>query len=108
MTCESAKLPPAPEGLPEVPGDSDDVVWSWELHLEVSLMSVEHELGKCGQAQQCMIGTAEVGHLKPNRLSSEMFFCAKYDVQPNATHGGARQSRNKPVESRPTALQILL
>src|SRR3954471_6795312 len=55
-----------------------------------------------------MIGTAEVGDLKPNRLSSEIFLCAEYDVQPNATHGGARQTRDNPMESRPTALQILL
>src|SRR4051812_33036721 len=64
------------EGLPEVPGDSDDAVWSWKLHLEVGLMGVEHELGKCGQAQQCVIRTAEVGNLKPNRLPPEVFFCA--------------------------------
>src|SRR4051812_4273727 len=55
-----------------------------------------------------MIGTAEVGDLKPNRLSSEIFLCAEYDIQPNATHRGARQTRDNPMESRPTALQILL
>src|SRR4051812_8252261 len=96
------------EGLPQVPGDGDDAVWSWELHLEVSLMGAEHELGECGQAQQRMIGTAEVGDLKPNRLPPEILLCAEYDIQPNATHGGARQTRDNPMESRPTALQILL
>src|SRR4051812_71680 len=55
-----------------------------------------------------MIGTAEVGDLKPNRLSSEIFLRAEYDIQPNATHRGARQTRDNPMESRPTALQILL
>src|SRR4051812_2222979 len=96
------------EGLPEVPGDSDDTVWAWKLHLEVGLMSAEHELGKCGQAQQCMIGTAEVGDLKPNRLSPEIFLSAKDDIQPNTPQGGARQSRDNPMEGRPTALQVPL
>src|SRR4051812_35559663 len=55
-----------------------------------------------------MIGTAEVGDLKPNRLFSEIFLCAEFDIQPNATHRGAGQTRDNPMESRPTALQILL
>src|SRR4051812_18986031 len=71
-------------------------------------MSVEHELSKCGQAQQCVIRTAEVGNLKPNRLPPEVCFRAKDDIQPNAPQGGTRQSRDNPVESRPTALQIFL
>src|SRR4051812_50037312 len=71
-------------------------------------MSVEHELSKCGQAQQCVIRTAEVGNLKPNRLSPEVIFRAKDDIQPNAPQGGAGQSRDDPMESRPTALQIFL
>src|ERR1043165_270395 len=52
------------EGLPEVPDDSDDAIWARDLHLQVGLMCIEHELGECGQTQKSMVRTAEVGDLK--------------------------------------------
>src|SRR3954467_2025144 len=72
------------EGLPEVPDDRDDAIWARDLHLQVGLVRTKHELGKRGQTQKSMVGTAEVGDLKPNRLSPEVFLCAKNDIQPNA------------------------
>src|SRR4051812_36404196 len=43
-----------------------------------------------------MIRTAEVGDLEPDWLPPEILLCAEYDIQPNATHGGARQPGTIP------------
>src|SRR3954471_14539450 len=77
------------KGLPEVPGDGDDAIWPWDLHLQVRPLCIEHELGECWQTQESMVRVAEVGDLEPDRLPPKVLLCAKDEIQPNAPHRGA-------------------
>ena len=63
-----------------------------------------HELGNRWQTEEQMVRGAQVGHLKLDWLSAEIFQCTKNHIQPDASQWGAGKAGYDAVECRPTGL----
>jgi hypothetical protein len=78
--------------------DGDDPIWARHLELQVGVVGDGHELGEAWLAEESMVNTGEVHHLKGEHLLPKVIRLAEGDIELDAPEGHNFLSRDNPVE----------
>jgi hypothetical protein len=75
---------------------------SWRLQDQVGIVRNCHELGDCQSSQEGIVHCLEVGYLKLQVFSAEVFLSPKSYRKSNLADGGCHCSRYYAMERCPT------